>query len=145
MTLLTIHHVQPWTGRLHLVTGVIEKLNIPGDLVHTVHHSSVADTVNHLTVAEFVMQRVPGVGYASVVIMPAGAMLDEAGRIGQNYAEGLADHWYQFSRRKMWRGSDAIDRVQNGIASVLRGSFEFSVARHSIVDRMLNIRPDDKL
>jgi hypothetical protein len=91
------------------------------------------------------MQRVPGVGYASVVIMPAGAMLDEAGRIGQNYAEGLADHWYQFSRRKMWRGSDAIDRVQNGIASVLRGSFEFSVARHSIVHRMLNIRPDDKL
>lgn len=82
MTLLAIHHVQSWTGRLHLVTGIVEKLNIPSDLVHTVHHRSVADAVNHLTVAEFVMQRVPCVGYVSIMIMSAGAMLHEARGIG---------------------------------------------------------------
>lgn len=77
MTLLAIHHVQPRTGRLHLVTWVIEKLDIPGDLVHTMHDSSVADAVNHLTVAEFVMQRVPCISYVSIMVMSAGAMLHE--------------------------------------------------------------------
>lgn len=82
MTLLTIHHVQPWTGRFQLVVGIIQKLNIPGDLVYTMHHRSVTDTVYHLTVAEFVMQRVPRVCYVSVMIMSVGPMLHEAGGIG---------------------------------------------------------------
>lgn len=51
MTLLAIDHVQPWAVRLHLVTWIIEKLDIPDDLVHAMHDSSVADAVNHLTVA----------------------------------------------------------------------------------------------
>lgn len=45
----------------------------------------------------------------------------------------------------MGRGSDAIDGVQNRVASFLRGSFKFGVARPSIIDRMLDVRPDDKL
>ena len=45
----------------------------------------------------------------------------------------------------MWRGSDAIDRVQNGVASFPRGSFELGITRPSIIDRILDIRPDDKL
>lgn len=82
MTLLAIHHVQPRTGRLQLVTGVIQKLNISGDLVHIVHHSPIADTVNHLAVAEFFMQRVPRIYYISIMVIAAGSMVHEVGGIG---------------------------------------------------------------
>jgi hypothetical protein len=46
------------------------------------HHGSIADTVNHLAVTEFFMQRVPCIYYISIMVTAVGPMLHEAGGIG---------------------------------------------------------------
>jgi hypothetical protein len=140
MALLAVNDVQRWAGGPQLVAGVVQELNILGYLGHTVHHGTITDAVNHQSMAQSLSQRLQRINHVSIV-----PVLHEARGIREDYSKILTNHRDEMARRDEGRQADAIESMQDGIATALRCSFQFRITELSGIRCKLNIRAHDKL
>lgn len=104
------------------------------------HHGSIADAVNHQSMAQSLSQRLQRINRVSVA-----PVLPKARGIRQDDSEIFADHRDEMPRRDVGGQPDAIESMQHGIATALRCPFQLRITDLSGIQCELNIRADNIL